>query len=100
MTFTCRPPADPQLLIENDKIKVTRWNFSDGAETGWHTHGWDYVVVPLSDGKLIAELGDGTSGEYEMKTHEPYFRKEGVNHNIVNITGRDFAFIEIEIKPS
>lgn len=99
MTFTCRPPADPRVLVDNDRVKVTRWNFQDGAETGWHTHGWDYVVVPLADGKLIAELPDGSGGEYEMKTHEPYFRKEGVEHNIVNVSGRDFAFIEIEIKP-
>jgi hypothetical protein len=28
----------------------------------------------------------------------PYFREEGVEHNIVNASGRPYAFLEIEIK--
>lgn len=99
MTFTCRPPAEPEVLVDNDKVKVTRWNFSDGAETGWHRHGWDYVVVPLADGKLLAELPGGTSTEAVLTEHVPYFRAEGVEHNIINASGKPYAFIEIEIKP-
>jgi quercetin dioxygenase-like cupin family protein len=97
--FTCRAPATPDVLIDNDKVKVTRWNFTDGAETGWHTHGWDYVVVPLADGKLIAELPGGQQSESTLTLNVPYFRKEGAEHNIINASGKDFAFIEIEIKP-
>jgi quercetin dioxygenase-like cupin family protein len=39
-----RPKARPQVLIDNDRVAVTRWSFEDGAETGWHRHGPDYVV--------------------------------------------------------
>ncbi|QCI64297.1 cupin domain-containing protein [Phreatobacter stygius] len=99
MTFTCRTPAEPDVLVDNDKVKVTRWNFADGAETGWHRHGWDYVVVPLADGKLVAELPGGTSSEAVLTAHVPYFRSEGVEHNIINASGKPYAFIEIEIKP-
>jgi hypothetical protein len=99
MTFTCRAPAVADVLVDNDKVKVTRWNFTDGAETGWHRHGWDYVVVPLADGKLIAELPGGTSSEAVLTAHVPYFRQEGVEHNIINASGKDYAFIEIEVKP-
>lgn len=98
-TFTCRAPATPDVLIDNDKVKVTRWNFTDGAETGWHRHGWDYIVVPLADGKLIAELPDGTSAESVLTQNVPYFRQEGAEHNIINASGKDYAFIEIEVKP-
>ena len=98
-TFTCRAPATADVLIENDKVKVTRWNFTDGAETGWHTHGWDYIVVPLGDGKLLAELRDGTSSEAVLTEHVPYFRELGTEHNIINASGKDYAFIEIELKP-
>jgi beta-alanine degradation protein BauB len=97
--FTCRAPAVPEQLIDNDKVRVTRWNFTDGAETGWHTHGWDYVVVPLADGKLIAELPGGQQMESTLTLNVPYFRKEGAEHNIINASGKDFAFIEIELKP-
>lgn len=98
-TFTCRAPATFDVLIDNDKVKVTRWNFTEGAETGWHRHGWDYIVVPLGDGKLIAELPDGTRSESVLTDHVPYFRQEGAEHNIINASGKDYAFIEIELKP-
>jgi hypothetical protein len=29
---------------------------------------------------------------------KPYFRPEGVEHNVVNGSGKPFAFLEIEIK--
>jgi quercetin dioxygenase-like cupin family protein len=99
MTFTCRAPAVADVLVDNDKVKVTRWSFTDGAETGWHRHGWDYVVVPLADGKLIAELPGGNSSEATLTQHVPYFRQEGVEHNIINASGGPYAFIEIEVKP-
>ena len=28
------------------------WRFAPGAETTWHRHSYDYVVVPLTTGKL------------------------------------------------
>lgn len=97
--FTCRPPADPAVLIDNDRVKVTRWSFQDGAETGWHTHGWDYVVLPLADGRLAIELPDGSLTEAPLTASAPYFRAAGIEHNVINASGKAFAFIEIEIKP-
>jgi quercetin dioxygenase-like cupin family protein len=43
-----REKAKPTVQIDDDKVKVTRWDFSPGAETGWHRHEMDYVVVPLT----------------------------------------------------
>jgi len=42
-----REKAKPTVQIDDEKVKVTRWDFSPGAETGWHRHEMDYVVVPL-----------------------------------------------------
>jgi hypothetical protein len=44
--------ATATLLIDNDRVRVTRWRFAPGAATGWHTHEDDYVIVPLTDGTL------------------------------------------------
>ena len=55
-----REKAVPTIQVNDEKIRVTRWDFTPGAETGWHTHGMDYVVVPLTDGTLSAELPDGS----------------------------------------
>ena len=96
--MTSRPAAQPTTVIDNDRVIVTRWDFADGAETGWHRHGHDYVVVPLADGKLILEEPGGGVREAPMRSGEPYFRPEGVEHNVVNGSGGPFAFLEIEMK--
>ncbi|MEM7294475.1 MAG: cupin domain-containing protein, partial [Pseudomonadota bacterium] len=93
-----RPSAKPTVLIENDRTIVTEWSFSVGAETGWHRHGYDYVVVPVVDGELLIEEGEGQSRVVELKTGEPYFRETGVEHNVVNNNPFDFRFIEVEYK--
>lgn len=96
--MTTRPAARPTTLIDNERVIVTRWEFDDGAETGWHRHGHDYVVVPLADGKLILEEPGGAVREATMRSGEPYFRPEGVEHNVVNGGGGPFAFLEIEMR--
>lgn len=47
--------AKATVFIENDRVIVTEYRFAPGANTGWHKHGHDYVVVPLMDGKVRLE---------------------------------------------
>ena len=47
-----RPRAQGKLLEENGRVIVTEWRLAPGAETGWHRHAYDYVVVCLTAGKL------------------------------------------------
>lgn len=93
-----RPQAEPEVLIDNDRVIVTKYSFADGAETGWHRHGHDYVIVPLGDGTLILEEPGGATREAALTQGAPYFRAEGVEHNVINGSGGPFAFLEIEIK--
>jgi len=71
--------------------------FDKGDSTGWHRHGHDYVVVPLMDGQLKLVTSDGEMIA-EMKKGAPYFREEGVEHDVVNATDGEYAFIEVELK--
>lgn len=89
--------ATPIRHIENDRVIVTEWRFAKGANTGWHRHGHDYVVVPLMDGKVRLLTSEGTS-EADMKKGVPYFRHRGVEHDVINANDGEYAFIEIELK--
>ena len=89
--------AKPTTLIDNDRVIVTEWRFAPGANTGWHRHAHDYVVVPLMDGKVKLETKEGTSFA-EMKKGAPYYRKTGVEHDVINANDSEYAFIEIELK--
>lgn len=93
-----RPKAIPTSLIDNDRVCVTEWRFPPGAETGWHRHGYDYVVVPQSTGTLLLETGNGDV-KAALTTGKPYFRTVGVEHNVVNANDFEFVFIEVEMKP-
>lgn len=93
-----REKAISTLQVDDGKVRVTRWDFSPGAETGWHTHGMDYVVVPLTDGTLSAELPDGSTVENQLTIGSSYARSAGVEHNIVNASRSPFSFIEVEFK--
>ena len=93
-----REKAISTLQVDDGKVRVTRWDFSPGAETGWHVHGMDYVVVPLTNGTLSAELPDGSTVENQLTIGSSYARSSGVEHNIVNANRSPFSFIEVEFK--
>jgi beta-alanine degradation protein BauB len=95
---TTRPQAEPSKQLENDRVIVTEWRFPPGAETGWHRHGYDYVVVPLTTGALSLETTDGDVTA-ELEIGRSYARNEGVEHNVINANDFEFSFIEIELKP-
>ncbi|MEX0345391.1 MAG: cupin domain-containing protein [Rhizobiaceae bacterium] len=89
--------AKATTIIDNNRVIVTRYDFAPGANTGWHRHGYDYVVVPLLDGQVRVESAEGST-IVEMKAGAPYFREVGVEHDVINANDTDYAFIEIELK--
>ena len=93
-----REKAKPTVQIDDDKVRVTRWDFAPGAETGWHIHEMDYVVVPLIDGALTAEMPDGSVVENKLTVGVSYVRPMGVEHNIINNNHGPYSFIEVELK--
>lgn len=94
----CRPPAIATVQVDDAHVRVTRWDFPPGSETGWHRHGMAYVVVPVSDGKMLLELPGGATATAEIKTGVAYARAAGVEHNVVNAGDTPFAFVETELK--
>ncbi len=65
--------------MDNDRVIVTDWRFAPGAETGWHRHEYDYIVVPLTTGKFLLETKDGVDST-ELEAGCSYFKKAGVEH--------------------
>src|SRR5882672_4052436 len=89
--------AVPTIQIDNDRVRVTEWRFAPGAETGWHRHEYDYIVVPQTTGTLLLETKNGEV-KAGLTAGEPYFRNVGVEHNVINANPFEFVFIEIELK--
>jgi len=91
------PKAISQSLVDDERAIVTKWTLPSGAETGSHTHGFDYLVVYLTDGILTVEA-EGRSFEAAVSKHTVTSRAAGVSHNVSNRSGNEIAFIEIELK--
>lgn len=94
---TDRPRAIATQQIDNERVIVTEWRFAPGAETGWHHHGFDYVVIPGMDGQLLLQSDQGEKIA-ELRAGESYCREAGVEHNVINANDYEFFFIEVELR--
>jgi quercetin dioxygenase-like cupin family protein len=90
--------ATSKVFIDNARVRVTEWRFAPDASTGWHRHAYDYVVVPLLDGALRLIEPGGVERTVELRAGVPYMREAGVEHDVINASGHEFAFIETELK--
>ncbi|MDX6521868.1 MAG: beta-alanine degradation protein BauB [Gaiellales bacterium] len=95
--MTDRLLAVPDVQIDNDRVRVTEWRFQPGAATGHHRHEFDYVVVPITTGRLTLREHDGER-EAAITSGQAYFREAGVEHDVINDTDQVIVFIEIELK--
>jgi len=56
--MTKRSAARASQLIDNDQVRATRFEFKPNDETGWHEHGFDYVIIALTDCTMLIEEGE------------------------------------------
>ncbi|MFE5966143.1 cupin domain-containing protein [Streptomyces sp. NPDC056463] len=94
MTTTARA----SVQHEDERVRVTRWDFEPGQSTGRHVHAYDYVVVPVTDGRTDVIAADGTVTSSQLRAGESYARGAGAEHEVVNAGALPLAFVEVEIK--
>ena len=97
MPFSLAPKAIPTVQRDDENATITRWDFAPGAATGWHEHGWPYVIVMLIDGVLRIDNGLAET-ETRLKAGDAYIRPAGIKHDVMNGSHHPIAFVEIEIK--
>ncbi|MEO0912785.1 MAG: cupin domain-containing protein [Pseudomonadota bacterium] len=93
-----RDQAEATEMIDDERVRVTRFEFAPGAETGWHVHGFDYVITALTECRMLLEEPGGTSREVVVPAGTSYRRDAGVEHNVVNAGDAAMAFVEVELK--
>jgi quercetin dioxygenase-like cupin family protein len=92
-----RPTAVATIQIDDARVRVTEWQFAPGAETRWHRHAHDYVVVPMTTGRLLL-VDNGGASHANLTAGVSYSRKAGVEHNVINDNDFELTFLEIEMK--
>ena len=90
--------ANAETLIDDERVRVTRFTFQPGDETGWHTHGFDYVITALTDCQMKLELPGGETRDVLVPAGDCYRRDAGVEHNVINGGASEMRFVEVELK--
>ncbi len=93
-----RQQATATQMIDDARVRVTRFDFAPGAETGWHRHSMDYVITAVTDCQMRLELPDGTVNDVAVPAGTSYRRDEGVEHNVINSGDAPMSFVEVELK--
>lgn len=93
-----RPQAEATQMIDDARVRVTRFDFAPGAETGWHRHAMDYVITAVTDCHMRLELPDGSVNDVTVAAGVTYRRDEGVEHNVINAGDAPMTFVEVELK--
>ncbi len=93
-----RPQATAEQLIDDERVRVTRFDFAPGAETGWHRHEMDYVITALTDCRMLLEEPGGETRDAVIPAGTVYRRDKGVEHNVINGGDAPMSFVETELK--
>jgi len=82
--------------VDNARVRVTRHRLAPGAHTGFHRHESDYVVVPISGGRM--RIVEGTREVFaDLSAGVSYFRQAGVEHDVFNGGNEELVFVEVEL---
>jgi len=93
-----RESVNSTILVDDDKVRVTRFDFNPGAETGWHVHEMDYVITALTECHMQLDDIDGSTKNVVVAKGEAYRKNCGVEHNVINAGEHSMSFIEVELK--
>ena len=86
------------VLMDDDRVRVTRYDFAPGDETGWHVHDMEYVIVTLTDCRLRLDLPGGQTTDSTIPAGSAYSQPRGTEHNVANGGAAPMSFIEVELK--
>ncbi len=91
--------AKSEVQVDTPEVRVTEWRLPPGSATGHHIHGMDYVIVPVTGGEMTIVAPGGERSKAQLSAGKSYFRKAGVEHDVLNETVTEIVFLEIELKP-
>jgi hypothetical protein len=91
--------AKSDVQQDTAEVRVTEWRLAPGSATGPHIHEMDYVIVPMTTSEMTIVAPDGSRSKAQITTGKSYFRKAGVQHDVLNETASEIVFLEVELKP-
>ncbi len=89
--------AEPNTLIDNEKVNVALWQMAPDSNIGHHVHPSDYLVVPLSAGDLTIAAG-GDDIVFPLVVGTTFYGNASDAHDVLNKGNEEVRFLEIHLK--
>ena len=70
-----RKSVKTNIQVDNEVVKITKYCFAPEAETKMHKHKYDYIVTPITNGKLLMIDKKGNQSSSLLTASKSYFRK-------------------------
>lgn len=86
------------VLIDNEKVRVSRLILKPGESSKLHTHQMHGLGVIVYDSKIEISTPDGTTRKLEPKSGDSVWQNAGTTHIIKNTGSTVFEAIDIELK--
>ena len=91
--------VQPERVVDNQKVKITRILLKPGEGTPVHTHALDHIAVIVQGSTMKDMAPDGKSREIEEKAGEViYVPGTGRTHSFANSGSSTLEIVSIELK--
>ena len=92
--------VQPQLVLENQRVKVVHWLLQPGEGSPIHTHTLDHLGVTLQGSNLRDVAADGTvvKESVDQAGFVDFGPGNGQTHSFVNVGKTTFEAISIDLK--
>ena len=99
------PGAPPQalvaghtLVLENERVRVSRLVLAPGQATELHTHALRTLRVAVSEGKIAVEVPGKKVRTVKFKPGDTQWHEGGTKHTLRNVGSAPFEAVDIELK--
>ena len=91
--------VQPHIVVDNQKVKVSRWSLQPGERSPVHTHSLDHVYVVVHGSKIREHVSDGKVNDDEQETGRAAFSPgRGKTHWFENAGTAPYEMISVELK--
>jgi quercetin dioxygenase-like cupin family protein len=91
-------PIGDKVIFENDAVRIWSFSVRPGGLKPMHRHELDYVIVPLSGGKVEITTIEGRSRIGEDRVGEVIWQDAGETHQLENLGDAPYRNILVELK--
>lgn len=91
--------VQPELVLENQRIKVERWLLQPGESSPVHAHALDHVGVTLRGSTLRVVGADGSVKEsFDKAGFVDFGVATAATHSFINVGKTTFEAVSIDLK--